>query len=243
MKYLSFLFIVAALMFAGCAGSSDSMKYVIHYSKPVRIKKANPVLVVSNNELLKLAVENVLVDRDFYVKDFDSFKKHFTTLIGEYKINAKEETHVDNYNIMKTLNDMLQKSGQLEVSPEFFKGVKNWNDIKDEGVRVGDYKKVEFEKFEAIHELYKKLGVEYLIVVEQLESKKSFKFSAKLVSTADDKVLFTLLYEADANTLENTQYQQYKNSQISGDSKLQGQTVYLRFADYLAQRMFGGVGI
>jgi hypothetical protein len=241
MRRVRFLItIVIIALLTGCNSATVSLKYVVHFSKSVRIPKEKPLLVVCNNPSLRLAVENILVDKKLYLKDFDSFKKDFTTLIGEYRDNAKTETHVDNYNILESLNKNLQKSGELTVSPQFFKELSAWNDLKDEKIRVEDYKNVEITKFDAMHELYNKLDVEYLLVVEQLEGKDSFKFQSKLVSVDNNKILFTFYYEVDSETIMNTNYQKYENSQVSEYSKLQIQAIYLRFADNLSKRMLGG---
>jgi hypothetical protein len=174
-------FSVVAAVLVGCA----SNPYVMHRSPAVQLKAQDRIVVASSDPNLQLALENSLLNRGLFVKTTEIESALSTTL--------QEETSVEQYGFLNSLTNAISSGGKINGAEKVLKELKEWNDLKDELIRVDDYSKVIVARQAAMKKVYEVYGVDYILAVAK---SGNYGYRARLVSVRDNRLAYTFYFEA-----------------------------------------------
>lgn len=230
MKRYLMLGTAVAVLLSSCG------KYVTHFTKPLDITDQDKVVVVCNDPNLKLAIENTLINCGMFVKNIET----------EYMFQQEmdEQINVEKYTYLQSLIEAIRRKGSVKGTGQIFDDIREWNNLKDELIRVDDYSKLILKKAEVMKKVYEVFGVDFIISVR---SSSLFNYSARVISAKDSRLVFTLYMNSDVVGVEELlpsagTIQRAKIS-LTSKSKLQNeQYYYIRFAQYLATKLIAGRG-
>jgi hypothetical protein len=225
---------LTVICFSGCS------RYITHYSSPIGIRiggtadQCDKMVVVCEEEKLRLAVENVLINRGVFVKSIES-----ENIIWK---RMENEVGIEKYSYMSTIADALGRKGKIKGSEKMIKAVKEWNDLKDQLIRVEDYDKLLSKKREVIKKVYEFFDIDYILVVSNLTN---LSYMAKMISVKNDHLVFTMYTSSNQKGFDRIipSAAGLPNSDInieSSDKLPDPQYYYIRYANYLASRLLGG---
>lgn len=229
---------LSTLLFSGCATTA---KYVQHSSNPIKISQKESILIVANDDNLKLAVQNVLINGGYKIKDLDVFKEYYLdTYTGRYINDISNETAAPKYDGASEIVGVV-KNGTISGSKSMLNELKEWNDLKDELVRVNDYGRLELEKRDVLHTLYKENGISTIVLIDNNSKGKEFSYTVRAVNSLSEDLLFTMYYTINSEAVKQKKYyERYAKSVNDPESATDAQVVNLGFAKQLAKKMFGG---
>lgn len=234
--------LLTTFLFSGCASSGPSTPahYVQQNSNMIIFPKKSAVLVISNDDLLKLSVETELMNRGVIVKDLDIFKEYYlNTYAGRYVKDAQQETNVPDYNGAETIASAI-KNGEVSGSKDFLRDIKTWNDLKDELIRVEDYGKLELKKRDVLHSLYKENNISTIIFLEKKSDKRSLTFVTRVVKSQNEELAFTMYYQVDVEAIKQRRnYEPNPSTLFDRDSETDMQVINSGYARKLVNKMLG----
>lgn len=224
------LIIVAALatMLSGCG------KYVTHFSAPLSINTKDKFVVVCQNSNLKLAVENALLNRGFFIKNME------TELMFKSELN--DQVSVENYTYLQSLIQAIKRGGKVKGTSKIFESIREWNNLKDELIRVEDYSKLIIKKAEAMKKVYEVFGIDFIIVVKSVNTST---YAARVVAVKDNRLIYTMYLNSDKKGVEElfppvTSIPMTLVNVDSQNDRVDDQYYYIRFAAFMVDKMFAG---
>jgi hypothetical protein len=215
MKHFRLLTVAALLVLSSCE------KFVTHFSVPVDISQK----------------DNVLINKGIFVKNIE------TEFMFQHEMD--EEIAIENYSYLESLTRAIRRKGKVKGSEVIFDQIKEWNDLKDELIRVEDYSQLILKKAEVLKKVYEVFGVDYIISVQTQKGLAQRSFTARIISVKDNRLVFTLYFNADddgfeeivpgAEGLPHTRVNVTERNEL-GDE----QFYYIRFANFLIGKMIAG---
>lgn len=212
-----------------------SCKYVVHYTQPLDTPKEKMrFVVVGNNEGLNLAIENALMLKGCRVQ---------TNIVSNYYTRTVDhKTRTEKGSVMSSITKSLENKGKVGGSKELFEEIKEWNNVKDETIRVRDFRTLLKEQALAANQMSKIYDITHILEVQvdsALNDKGTVQCTAKVSKLPENKVEFVFYLEAPSSQLNKIIADGYgkgngikTNAGSMGNQPLQYKN--LKVANYLA---------
>ena len=209
-------------------------KYITHFSSPAQINQQDKVIVVCNNENLQLALENALLNKGIFVKNIE------TEIM--FKSEMDDQINVEKYTYLQSLISAIKRGGKVKGTDKIFDNIREWNDLKDELIRVEDYSKLILKKADAMKKVYEVFGIDFIVSVQ---SQSKSKYAVRMISIKDNRLVFTMYLNFDSKGIDKlfppvTSIPGTLTTIKSKDELSNEQLYYIRFASYLVDKMIFG---
>jgi hypothetical protein len=226
MKKLLLAATVALFLF-GCQGGV----YFIHHSGPCPLKEdASAIYVSCEDQALKIAVENALLNRHLRVKSTD--------LDNDYSKIIESKTSTEKQSVMSSVMEGLRYNGKISGSKELYDGIKDWNNIKDQVIRVKDYQTLVKTSRATLEEMCSVLGITHFLFVAKNDN---FHYTSKLVAVPSNTIEFVLYFEADQDGYPQIVANDQNNANVKmSERPIETDQKYnCSFAEYLVGKIQG----
>lgn len=188
MKYVVLLLTI--LFLSGC-------KYVVHYTAPLNSPTEKMrFVVVGNDENLNMAIENALMMKGCRVQ---------TNIVSNYYTRTIDrKTQTEKGSVMSSITKSLENKGKVGGSKELFEEIKEWNNVKDETIRVRDFRTLLKEQALAANQMSEIYDITHILEVQvdsKINEKGTIQCTAKVTKLPENKVEFVFYFEAPASQL------------------------------------------
>ena len=244
-KVFAILAASIAVMSTGCS------KYVVQYTGAPSTPKEKMRIVVyapkdadywaGSDDEMRIAFENTLMNEGFPV--VTGFEDNFYTS----KVNSKTDAG-DNKSVMQGIMKGVEQ-GKVEGNKDFFSMIKDWNNIKDETVRVQDYRTLLKEMALTVQDLNQYWGVTHVVeVLPVTGSGNDFKYNVRVTKLPENSIAFQMSFWAKQdessfnNATSNCQIPSgavFNTSYAMTKKDIASSYYRLRFASFVVKK-FGG---